>query len=125
MTSWPHGARVSGKEFRNNDKIDYRFEQGGTGIGGSDKDKEISWFMNKGFRLALLKDLNDQTEKVIDFTRYDLPATEPQTLSRNWSLMGLINQKQTRPQDVPLPLKNLSEGDRKFIFENYPELERR
>jgi hypothetical protein len=111
------------KEFKNNDKIDYRFIQKGTGIGGSDQDKEINWYMNQNFRLALLKDLNNRSEKVIDFTRYDIPAKEPQNISRNWSLMGLINQKQTRPQDTPIPLKNLSEKDRQFIFKKYPKLE--
>jgi len=113
------------KEFKNNDKIDYRFIQKGTGIGGSDQDKEINWYMNQNFRLALLKDLNNRSEKVIDFTRYDIPAKEPQNISRNWSLMGLINQKQTRPQDTPIPLKNLSEKDRQFIFKKYPKLELR
>jgi hypothetical protein len=42
-------------------------------------------------------------EKVIDFTRYDVPAKEPVSGStRNWSLMGLINQKGIRPQDKPV-----------------------
>ena len=39
---------------------------------------------------------------VIDFTRYDLPAHEPQTLQREWSLMNVLNQKGTRPQDKPV-----------------------
>jgi hypothetical protein len=109
------------QEFRNNDKLDYRFTEKGTGIGGSDKDKQISWYMNKNFRLALLKDLNDNSEKVIDFTRYDITAKEPQDLIRNWSLLGVINQKQTRPQDKPVPLINLPENDRQIIFSKYPE----
>jgi hypothetical protein len=113
------------KEFKNNDRVNYRFVQQGTGISGSDKDKEISWFMNKDFRLALLKDLNNQSENVIDFTRYDVKAAEPTQLSRNWSLLGAINQKQTRPQDKPVPLKNLPESDRKFIIGKYPELQKR
>jgi hypothetical protein len=112
------------KEYKNNDKINYRFTQTGTGIGGSDKDKEISWFMNKDFRLAMLKNNNGTDEKVIDFTRYDIPAKEPQQISRNWSLMGIINQKQTRPQDTPVPLKNLAEPNRKLIAKRYPELVR-
>ncbi|MCX6226757.1 MAG: DUF3863 domain-containing protein [Bacteroidia bacterium] len=129
-TRWPDAKCITQgefgllwrKEFKNNDKIDYRFIQKGTGIGGSDKDKEISWFMNKNFRLAFLKDIKDNSEKVIDFTRYDVPAKEPQNISRNWSLMGEINQKQTRPQDAPLPLKRLSDKDREVIFREYPEL---
>ncbi len=111
-------------EYKNNDKVNYRFTEIGTGISGSDKDKEISWFMNKDFRLAILKDLNGGGENVIDFTRYDITAKEPQKLSRNWSLMGLINQKQTRPQDTPLPLKNLPDPDCKLINKKYPDLER-
>lgn len=110
------------KEFTNNDKINYRFVEKGTGIGGSDKDKEIRWYMNKNFRLALLKNLNDNSEKVIDFTRYDKPAIEPLDMTRRWSLMGLINQKQTRPQDKPVVLKDLSDEDRHFIFKSYPDL---
>ena len=109
-------------EFKNNDNINYRFVQKGTGIGGSDKDKEISWFMNKNFRLAFLKDLNDQSEKVIDFTRYDIPAKEPQNISRNWSLMGVINQKQTRPQDVPVLFKSMIDERQKFILKSYPAI---
>jgi hypothetical protein len=110
------------KDFPNNDHLSYLFTQTGTGIGGSDKDKQIWWFMNQKFRLALLKDLNGQETKVIDFTRYDLPATEPTTLSRNWSLLGTINQKQTRPQDQPVAIKELSKEDQNIIFDKYPEL---
>jgi hypothetical protein len=109
-------------EFSNNDRLNYRFAQGGTGIGGSDKDKEIRWFMNKDFRLAMLKDLNDGSENVIDFTRYDIPAAEPQTLSRNWSLMGYINQKQTRPQDKPVAMQKLPVDGHRLISHRYPEL---
>jgi hypothetical protein len=59
---------------------------------------------------------------VIDFARYDLPAHEPQDLSRNWSLLGRINQKQTRPQDQPCPLAALPEEDRVLIRSVLPEL---
>jgi hypothetical protein len=64
------------KQFRNNDTVNYRFVQRGTGIGGSDKDKEIRWYMNKEFRLAVLRDLTADAERVIDLTRYDT-AVEP------------------------------------------------
>jgi len=111
------------KEFKDNEKINYRFQQKGTGIGGSDGDKEIRWFMNKEFRLALLRDLKNNEETVIDFTRYDLPAQEPQTLTRRWSLLGPINQKQTRPQDRPVPLDALPDKDRGWIYQRYPELQ--
>jgi hypothetical protein len=110
------------KDFPNNDNLSYLFTQTGTGIGGSDKDKQIWWFMNQKFRLALLKDLNTQETKVIDLTRYDYPTHEPQTLSRNWSLLGTINQKQTRPQDQPVAIKELSAEDQKIIYDKYPEL---
>ena len=111
-------------QYRNNDAIDYRFEQRGTGIGGSDADKEISWYFNKDFRLAFLKDTGRAaSERVIDFTSYNKPATEPQDLTRHWSLMGDINQKQTRPQDKPLPFRDLPADSRKLILDRYPELQ--
>lgn len=110
------------KHYKSN-SFNYRFEEKGSGIGGSDRDKEIYWFMNKDFRLAMLRDLNSDSEKVIDFTRYDLPAREPESgTTRRWSLMGEINQKQTRPQDKPVPLKDLSSQDRSIIKAHYPDL---
>ena len=111
------------RAFPNNDTIDYQFVQRGTGIGGSDADKEIRWFMNQTFRLALLRSREPgATEQVIDFTRYDLPANEPADLTRRWSLMGAINQKQTRPQDRPVPLAELPEAFRDIIESRYSEL---
>ncbi|BBE16635.1 hypothetical protein AQPE_0775 [Aquipluma nitroreducens] len=110
------------KHYRDN-SFNYRFEEIGSGIGGSDADKEIRWFMNKVFRLALLSDLNkDNSETVIDFTRYDLPAKEPSEMTRRWSLMGDINQKQTRPQDKPVLLKQLPEEMKTIIKTIYPKL---
>ncbi len=66
-------------------------------------------------------------EKVIDFTRYDLPAKEPADPesgkhSRNWSLMNRLNQKQIRPQDQPIPIGGLSDEDKALIQARYPEL---
>ena len=79
--------------------------------------------MNKDFRLALVKDWQrNNVETVIDFTRYDLTATEPEQMTRRWSLMGEINQKQTRAQDQPKPLKELSESGGKLIKRRYPFL---
>ena len=70
-------GRIWREANQTNDEIDYRFLQRGTGIGGSDADLEIRWFMNEQFRLALLRNWQtDQPERVIDFTRY----------SRRWSL---------------------------------------
>jgi len=110
------------KHFKTND-FDYRFVERGSGIGGSDKDLEIKWFMNKNFRLALLRNWKENSEeKVIDFTRYDLKAEEPKELVRNWTLFGTINQKQTRPQDKPKLLKELSDEEKQIIHNRLPEL---
>jgi hypothetical protein len=79
--------------------------------------------MNRQFRLALLHDWEKSSpETVIDFTRYDLHAREPQDLGRNWSLLGRLNQKQTRPQDQPCPLAALPKDDRALIRSVLPEL---
>jgi hypothetical protein len=116
------------RHFQTNGAVDYRFIERGSGIGGSDADKEIRWFMNRDFRLALLRDWkNNSPEQVIDFTRYDLPAHEPPDPSpgkpaRNWSLMNRINQKGTRPQDKPVLLAQLPAEDRDFIRRRYPGL---
>ena len=133
---WPTTLCVTQGEFglawrrqlQTNDQVDYRFVQRGTGIGGSDADKEIRWFMNRDFRLALLRDWKTKgPEQVIDFTRYDLPAQEPpdptpDKPSRNWSVMNRINQKGTRPQDKPVLLPELPAEDRNFIGRRHPEL---
>jgi hypothetical protein len=59
---------------------------------------------------------------VIDFTRYDLKAEEPQTLHREWSLMNVVNQKGNRPQDKPRRLGDMSSEDQRRIYVRYPEL---
>ena len=112
------------REHYKNNSFNYRFEETGSGIGGSDAGKEIRWFMNKTFRLALLSDVQQKgNEMVIDFTRYDLKAKEPVSAStRNWSLMGDINQKQIRPQDKPIPLMDLGNKSKSVIQRIYPEL---
>ena len=111
------------RQFQDNSQLNYRFVERGSGIGGSDADKEIRWFMNQKFRLALLRELSKRgPEEVIDYTRYDLPAREPKDMTRKWSLMGEINQKQTRPQDRPRPLVALAPEDQKRIKGMYPEL---
>jgi hypothetical protein len=111
------------REHYKTNNFDYRFVEKGSGIGGSDVDKEIRWFMNDKFRLALLLDLKSNKEEVIDFTRYDLRVKEPESGSRrNWSLMGDINQKQTRTQDKPISINNLSEKEKSLIRKYYPEL---
>jgi hypothetical protein len=116
------------EHFKNNDGIDYRFVQRGCGVRGSDSDLEIRWFMNKDFRLALLRNWKtDSPEEVIDFTRYDLPAREPADPgpgehSRNWSLINRINQKGLRPQDKPIPLDQLDAEEQSLIKRHYPQL---
>lgn len=111
------------REYFKSNSFSYRFIQTGSGIGGSDRNKEIRWFMNSDFRLALLRDVNDpSSEKVIDFTCYTTHVTEPAEMTRRWSLMGLINQKQTHPQDKPVPLSELPPEAKKLIKKHYPEL---
>ncbi|MHC1767085.1 MAG: DUF3864 domain-containing protein [Verrucomicrobiia bacterium] len=84
--------------------------------------------MNRDFRLALLSNWKENgTPKVIDFTRYDLPAKEPADPepgkhSRNWSLINRINQKGTRPQDQPVVLTELTPEEQSLIRRHYPEL---
>jgi len=81
--------------------------------------------MNREFRLALLNNWQTQSKpKVIDFTRYDLPTREPQTLQREWSLMNVLNQKGTRPQDKPIRLSQLTPQDQQRIYTRYPELKK-
>ncbi len=110
-------------QYPDNENLRYRFVQRGTGIGGSEVPLEIRWFMCREFRLALLRSWRDKgPERVIDFTRYDLPAREPQDLTRSWSLMGRINQKRTRPQDEPVPFGSLAPDERALILKWFPEL---
>jgi hypothetical protein len=128
---WPETVSLTQGEFgllwrahfKDNEKIDYKFVERGSGISGSDAGKEIRWFMNKDFRLALLRNLESaEPARVIDFTRYDLDAREPADLGRNWSLMNRLNQKGTRPQDVPVLIGQLAPEDRAMIARRYPEL---
>jgi Domain of Unknown Function with PDB structure (DUF3863)/Domain of Unknown Function with PDB structure (DUF3864) len=111
------------REQNKNNNFNYRFSEKGSGIGGSDGDKEIDWYMNKKFRLAIIRDLETKEEKVIDFTPYDIKTKEPESgSSRNWTFFGDINQKQTRPQDKPIPLTSLSDEAQSIIKKHYPEL---
>jgi hypothetical protein len=43
-------------------------------------------------------------------------------LQREWSLMNVLNQKGTRPQDKPLRLSQLPADDQHRIYARYPEL---
>lgn len=133
---WPDTKLITQGEFgelwrahyKDNRSINYQFVYRGCGIRASEADKEISWFMNRDFRLALLRDWKNGGESmVIDFTRYDEPAREPAdpedgNHSRNWSLMNRINQKGTRPEDQPKRLNELLEKDQELIRKHYPGL---
>lgn len=115
--------------FHDNRAWTYRFHERGSGLGDSYNNLEIEWFMNRSFRLALLRDWHlGSPWQVIDLTRYDLPAQEPADPSpahpvKNWSLMNRINQKGLRPQDTPRPLKDLSPDDLKLVLATLPELQ--
>ncbi len=131
---WPDTQVITegafGMEWRahtpNNAALNYRFDAKGTGAPGSEANLEIEWFMNREFRLALLRDWTKDGEPVaIDFTRYDLKAEEPQGLQREWSLMNVLNQKDLRPQDKPTPLQQLSADDQRRIYKRYPQLKPR
>ena len=130
---WPDTQVLTEGEFGlkwrehtpNNAALNYRFDERGTGAPGSEKELEIEWFMNQEFRLALLRNWETGSPyMVIDFTRYDLPAHEPQTLQREWSLMNVLNQKGTRPQDKPVRLGQLSTENQGIIYARYPELKK-
>lgn len=109
-----------------NTALNYRFDAKGTGAPGSEKNLEIEWFMNREFRLALLRDWTKRTPwMAIDFTRYDLKAEEPTGLQREWSLMNVLNQKGTRPRDKPVRLGGLPREDQRRIYSRYPELRSR
>jgi len=111
------------KHTPNNQGLNDRFDCRGTGAPGSEKNLELRWFMNEEFRLALLHDwMTDTPPMVIDFTRYDLPAREPEGLQREWSLMNVLNQKGTRPQDKPMRFGQLPAADQRRIASRYPEL---
>jgi hypothetical protein len=113
------------KHTPNNARLNYRFDAKGTGAPGSEKELEIRWFMNQEFRLALLNNwMTDSPAMAIDFTRYDVPAHEPQNLQREWSLMNVLNQKGTRPQDKPMRLGQLTPEDQRRIYARYPELKK-
>ncbi len=128
---WPESRCVTQGEFgeawraarKSNAEMNYRFVQRGSGIFGSDENLEIRWFMNKDFRLALLRDWKaNSLEMAIDFTRYDLTAEEPKDKGRNWSLMNRLNQKAIRPQDTPQPVKEFTSTEKDLIKRHYPEL---
>jgi Domain of Unknown Function with PDB structure (DUF3863)/Domain of Unknown Function with PDB structure (DUF3864) len=131
LERWPDTLATTegafGLEWRkhtpDNSKLDYRFDAKGTGAPGSERELEIQWFMNREFRLAMLRNWKvDGPPLVIDFTRYDQKAEEPQKLQREWSLMNVLNQKGIRSQDKPLRLQAMAPADQQIIYARYPEL---
>lgn len=116
------------KQFKNNDSLNYRFVQRGSGVCGSDPDTEVRWFMNKDFRMAFARNWTEnKPEELIDFTRYDLPAREPEDpkpgqFTRNWSLMNRLNQKGIRPQDKPIDIGLLDDDEQAMIKRRYRTL---
>jgi hypothetical protein len=133
---WPDAKLITQGEFgelwrahfKSNDKLNYTFTHRGCGIRASEADKEIRWFMNRDFRLALIRDWkNNGPEQVLDFTRYDLTTKEPADPepgghSRNWSLINRINQKGLRPEDKPVGIEELTADEQALIRKHYPEL---
>jgi hypothetical protein len=133
---WPDVQFVSFGEFgtlwrekhKTND-WDYKFFERGSGLGDSYNNLEMKWFMNKEFRLALLRNWHKQGSPtyVIDFTRYDLKAKEPGNPSpgkpvKDWSLINVMNQKGLRPQDKPKLLSELDASSQALIRKHYPDL---
>lgn len=114
--------------YRSNADWSCSFLERGSGLGDSYNNLEIEWFMNRSFRLALLRDWHSgSAREVIDLTRYDLPAQEPADPSpahpvKNWSLMNRINQKGLRPQDKPRLFKDLAPNDLEFVLATLPQL---
>ena len=134
---WPDTHFVTFGEFgmiwreqnKSNDDWNYQFFERGSGLGDSYNNLEIKWFMNKEFRLALLRDWHQKGSPayVIDFTRYDLKAQEPADPSpdkpvKDWSLINVMNQKGLRPQDAPKLINELEHTDQQLIRKYYPEL---
>ena len=133
---WPAIQCVTYGEFgeiwrryhRNNDEWSYRFETRGLGIADSKEELAVNWYMNKSFRLGLIRNWQkDGPWQVFDLTRYDLQAAEPPNSTpdnpiRNWTLQNRINQKALRPQDQPILLGQLTDEERMLITRHFPEL---
>ncbi|MGW8482960.1 DUF3863 domain-containing protein [Microbacterium sp. NPDC055903] len=86
-----------------NEDLAYLLQQTGSGVQASRAGETVTWFMTADFRLGAVSDSDGVS--VFDYTAYhDAPAEPTELGDRRWSLLGEINQKQTRPQDVPVPL---------------------
>jgi len=93
------------KHTPNNDGLNYRFDAKGTGAPGSEKELEIQWFMNREFRLGLLR---DWTRKRVSHGDRLYPIRREggrtQGSRARVELMNVLNQKGTRPVDKPMRL---------------------
>lgn len=96
-----------GDEWRarhaDNEDLAYLLQQSGSGVQASRAGETVTWFMCADFRLGVVQVGN--AVEVFDFTSYAGAFAEPaERGDRRWSLLGEINQKQTRPQDRPVAL---------------------
>jgi hypothetical protein len=96
-----------GDEWRarhaDNEDLAYLLQQSGSGVQASRAGETVTWFMCADFRLGVVQ-VGDTVE-VFDYTSYAGAFAEPaERGDRRWSLLGEINQKQTRPQDRPVAL---------------------
>jgi len=92
------------KDFPDNSALAYKLVQNGNGIGASKPGEQITWYMNREFRLGIHRSQKG-IESVFDFTSYNEHYSEPRELGkRNWSIFGVINQKRTRKGDKPIKL---------------------
>jgi hypothetical protein len=86
---------------------------------------EIRWYFNKDFRFATIQNWKENSPKlVMDYTRYNRPYKEPSgnVIERHWDILDIINQKESRPQDKPMPLSELPAEEQAKILKWYPEL---
>ncbi len=127
MTHGAYGLQWRAQHCTND--YNYSWVVIGSGIAGSDADKELTFYATRAFRLVLLRNLADPPGApgpVVDFTRYDLPAAEPPAgnLTRSWNLMNEVNWKNDRKGgvDTPRPLAALSQADRDLIHAWLPGL---
>jgi thioredoxin-related protein len=88
-------------------------------------DMEIRWYFNKDFRFATIHNWKENSPKlVMDYTRYNQPYKEPSgnVIERHWDILDIINQKQSRPQDIPKPFSELPLEEQKKILKWYPDI---
>lgn len=103
-------GRFIRSKYPDNEGLRYTLSQRGTGIGSSYANQIVTWYMNSRFRIGVV--WTDRGKNVFDFTDYTLHYQEPKNIgARDWTLYGLINQKQTRPQDRPCSYEDFPRQD--------------